>query len=109
MRALRRLSRAARHLVERDRPVILMYHRVARLAHDPWQLAVWPERFAEQIEALMQLRRVVPLGWLAAQLTQGRVPKKVAALTFDDGYADLLANARPTLVQRGCPATVFLV
>ena len=97
MRALRRLSRVARHFVERERPAILMYHRVARVAHDPWQLAVWPERFAEQIEALVQLRRVVPLRWLAAELAQGRVPKKVAAVTFDDGYADILTEARPIL------------
>ena len=86
-----------------------MYHRVARVAHDPWQLAVWPERFTEQIEALMQLRRVVPLRWLAAELAQGRIPKKVAAVTFDDGYADILTEAKPILERQGCPATVFLV
>lgn len=87
----------------------MMYHRVARVAHDPWQLAVRPDRFAEQIEALVHLRRVVPLRWLAAQLAQGRVPRKVAAVTFDDGYADVLAEARPILERYGCPATVFLV
>lgn len=86
-----------------------MYHRVARLAHDPWQLAVWPDRFAGQIEALVQLRRVVPLRWLAAELTQGRVPGKVAAITFDDGYADVLSEAKPVLDRCQCPATVFLV
>ena len=85
-----------------------MYHRVARLAHDPWQLAVWPERFAEQIEALTHLRRVVPLRWLAAQLAQGHVAKNVAAVTFDDGYADILVHAKPVLERQGCPATIFL-
>ena len=109
MRALRKLSRVARHFVERQWPLILMYHRVARVAHDPWQLAVWPDRFAEQIEALVQLRRVVPLRWLAAELARGRVPRKVAAVTFDDGYADVLAEAKPILERYGCPATVFLV
>jgi peptidoglycan/xylan/chitin deacetylase (PgdA/CDA1 family) len=109
MRALRKFNGVARHFVERERPVILMYHRVARLAHDPWQLAVWPERFAEQIAALVQLRRVVPLRWLAAKLAQGRAPKRVAAVTFDDGYADVLAEARPVLEQYECPATIFLV
>jgi peptidoglycan/xylan/chitin deacetylase (PgdA/CDA1 family) len=89
--------------------VILMYHRVARVTSDPWQLAVWPDRFAEQIEALVQLRRVVPLGWLATELARGRVPSKVAVVTFDDGYADVLATARPILEYYSCPATVFLV
>jgi peptidoglycan/xylan/chitin deacetylase (PgdA/CDA1 family) len=109
MRTLRKLSRLARHFGERERPIILMYHRVARVARDPWQLAVWPERFAEQIEALVHLRRVVPLRWLAAELAGGRVPRKAAVLTFDDGYADVLAKARPILERYGCPATVFLV
>lgn len=106
---LRKLRRAARHFVERDRPVILMYHRVARLAHDPWQLAVSPDRFAEQIEALVQCRHVVPLRWLVARLAQGRVPRKVAVVTFDDGYADVLDAARPVLERHTCPATVFLM
>ena len=86
-----------------------MYHRVARPAHDPWQLAVSPERFAEQIEALVQLRPVVPLRWLAAQLAHGRLPPNVAVVTFDDGYSDLLFEARPVLERYSCPATVFLV
>ena len=106
---LHKLRRAARHFVERERPIILMYHRVARLAHDPWQLAVWPDRFAEQIEALVQLRRVVSLRWLSAELARGRLPKRVAAVTFDDGYADVLTQAKPVLERHACPATVFLV
>ena len=102
-------SRVARHFVERERPVILTYHRVARVAHDPWQLAVGPDKFARQIEALVQLRRVVPLRWLAAALAQGHVPRRIAAVTFDDGYADVLAEAKPILERYRCPATVFLV
>jgi peptidoglycan/xylan/chitin deacetylase (PgdA/CDA1 family) len=86
-----------------------MYHRVARLRHDPWRLAVSPDRFVEQIEALAQLRHVVPLRWLAAQIAQGRVPKKAAVVTFDDGYADLLAEAKPVLERYACPATAFIV
>jgi peptidoglycan/xylan/chitin deacetylase (PgdA/CDA1 family) len=86
-----------------------MYHRVARLRRDPWRLAVSPDRFAEQIEALVQLRHVVPLRWLAAQIAQGRVPKKVAVVTFDDGYADLLTEAKPVLERYACPATAFIV
>ena len=101
--SLGKLRRAARRLVERDRPVILMYHWVARPAHDPWHLAVSPDRFAEQIEALVQFRHVVPLPWLVAQLAQGRVPRNAAVVTFDDGYADVLSAARPVLDIAGHP------
>jgi peptidoglycan/xylan/chitin deacetylase (PgdA/CDA1 family) len=109
MRTLRRVKRVVRRFIERERPIILMYHRVAQLTHDPWQLAVSPARFAEQIEALVQLRHVVPLRWLASELTQGRVPKKVAAVTFDDGYVDILTEAKPILERYACPATAFIV
>jgi len=109
MRTLRKVKHRARRLIERERPIILMYHRVAQLTHDPWQIAVSPDRFAAQIEALVQLRNVVPLRWLAAQMAQGCVPKKVAVVTFDDGYVDLLAQAKPVLERYGCPATAFLV
>jgi peptidoglycan/xylan/chitin deacetylase (PgdA/CDA1 family) len=108
-KALLKLNHLARRYLERDRPIIMMYHRVARIEHDPWQLAVWPERFAEQIECLVQLRSVVPLSWLVAELARGRLPKKVAAVTFDDGYADVLTEASPVLERYTCPATVFLV
>jgi peptidoglycan/xylan/chitin deacetylase (PgdA/CDA1 family) len=109
MKVLRKLNRVARRYIERDRPIIMMYHRVARVGYDPWELAVWPDRFAEQIEALAAWRRLVPLRWLAAELVRGRTPSKVAAVTFDDGYADVLAAAKPVLERHACPATVFLV
>jgi peptidoglycan/xylan/chitin deacetylase (PgdA/CDA1 family) len=107
--ALRGFRHVARRFVEREWPLILMYHRVTRVARDPWDLAVWPDRFAEQITALVHLRRVVPLQWLCAELAQGRMPGNVAAITFDDGYADVLTEARPVLERYQCPATVFLV
>jgi peptidoglycan/xylan/chitin deacetylase (PgdA/CDA1 family) len=108
LRRLRRLKRSARRLLERDRPVILCYHRVATVPCDPWALAVHPDRFAEQIEALVQERSVVPLSWLAEELSQGRAPKRIAAVTFDDGYADVLSEGCPILEHFGCPATAFL-
>ena len=109
LRGLRRVKRFARRLLKRDRPVILCYHRVAAVAYDPWTLAVRPVRFAEQIEALVERRRVVPFSWLARELSQGRAPKRTAAVTFDDGYADVLTEGCPILERFGCPATVFLI
>jgi peptidoglycan/xylan/chitin deacetylase (PgdA/CDA1 family) len=85
-----------------------MYHRVARLAHDPWELAITPDRFAEQIEVLTRERRVVPLRRLAEELACVGSGKPLAAVTFDDGYTDVLTAAAPVLRRFGCPATLFV-
>ena len=108
MRRRRAIRRAARHVLRAEQPIVLMYHRVETLAADPWELAVTPERFADQIALLTAARRVVPLSWLAGELAAGRLPRHVAAVTFDDGYGDVFRNARPILEAAGCPATVFI-
>jgi peptidoglycan/xylan/chitin deacetylase (PgdA/CDA1 family) len=103
-----RLKRIVRRIVQHRRPVILMYHRVARPAHDPWRLAVTPEHFTEQIECLTRVRQVVPLSKLAQGVANGQAPRGLAAVTFDDGYVDVLAEAKPVLERFDCPATAFL-
>ena len=108
MRTIRRVRRKLHRWADRHRPVILLYHRVASIDCDPWGLAVPPDRFAEQIEALTRHRKVVPLDLLVAELDRGRAPKDWVAITFDDGYSDLLYEARPVLERCNCPATLFL-
>ncbi len=90
-------------------PVILIYHRVADPMRDVWGITVGPERFAEQIEALKRVRRVVPLGELIAAAASGEAQDPLAAVTFDDGYQDVFTAARPILHRLDCPATVFVV
>jgi len=105
---LRRTARTARRTLRAERPIVLMYHRVETLSHDPWHLAMTPTRFARQIEVLGKTRRIVPLSWLAAKIIAGDMPRRVAAVTFDDGYGDVFINALPVLEAQECPATVFL-
>ena len=90
------------------RPVILMYHRIATPMHDPWQIAVSPATFERQVEMLKQERELVPLSWLIDRLERGLPAGGTAAVTFDDGYVDVLNNGRPVLEKHGCPATMFL-
>ena len=109
MRAvLRRAARAARRTLRAERPVVLMYHRVEALSLGPWNVAVEPSRFSRQIERLCKTRRIVPLSWLADKIIAGDLPRRVAAVTFDDGYGDVFKNALPVLEAQGCQATVFL-
>lgn len=87
-----------------SRPIILMYHRVATLRADPWRLAVSPGNFASQIQTLARTHDVVPLDRIH-EPGQGR---RRVAITFDDGYHDVLSEAVPVLERHDCPATLFL-
>jgi peptidoglycan/xylan/chitin deacetylase (PgdA/CDA1 family) len=85
-----------------------MYHRVAVARHDPWGLAVDPERFEEQIAYVKQHRTPVSMDELVDRLRSKTLPADAVAVTFDDGYRDNLVNAKPVLARHGVPATLFL-
>jgi peptidoglycan/xylan/chitin deacetylase (PgdA/CDA1 family) len=107
-RVLGKWRKLRARILGRVEPLILMYHRVTQLPCDPWRLAVTPDRFAEQIEVLTRRRTVVPLGWLVEKLESGRAPERTVVITFDDGYVDVLRNAKPVLERFGASATAFL-
>ncbi len=104
--ARRALGRGVDRL--RPRALILMYHRVAAVQCDPWELCVSPGHFAAQLEVLREECEVVRLADLLELRRARRVGGRYVAVTFDDGYADNLEAARPLLQRRSCPATFFL-
>ncbi|TIL30714.1 MAG: hypothetical protein E5Y73_29105 [Mesorhizobium sp.] len=107
-RVLLQLGRLVRRRRLRRAPIILMYHRVADIAVDPWSLAVHPARFDEQIDALTRSRQVVHLHELFDVNARGKPGKPLAVVTFDDGYHDVYSNARPILQRHDCPMTLFV-
>lgn len=80
---------------------------------DPdWEspLALSPDAFEACCAWLTRNRRVVDLGSAVEMMDRSwRLPRGVAALTFDDGYASLYDHAFPILRHYGLPATVFVV
>jgi peptidoglycan/xylan/chitin deacetylase (PgdA/CDA1 family) len=90
------------------RALILMYHRITRLPNDPHLLAVTPEHFAEHLDIIRQMGHPISLSDLAQAIQKGRVPNRAIAVTFDDGYADNLHEAKPLLDAAGVPVTVFV-
>jgi peptidoglycan/xylan/chitin deacetylase (PgdA/CDA1 family) len=88
--------------------VILLYHRVAELRSDPWELSVTPRHFADHLEILRQHGRPLRLRQLVRALRDGNVPDRSVVVTFDDGYADNFCQARPLLERYEVPATFFL-
>jgi peptidoglycan/xylan/chitin deacetylase (PgdA/CDA1 family) len=87
---------------------VLCYHSV----EPGWtsSLAVEPEAFARQAAWLRARRRVLPLAEALPRLDASwRLPRGMAALTFDDGFASLYEHVLPVLTREKLPATVFLV
>lgn len=91
-----------------SRGVILMYHRVADVLSDPWQLAVSPKNFEEQMKVLQKYGNCMELKEMAKKLEKGKQLEKAIAITFDDGYADNYLNAKPLLEKYNIPATIFV-
>jgi peptidoglycan/xylan/chitin deacetylase (PgdA/CDA1 family) len=106
----RRLRQVVRRVQNRLAPggLILLYHRVAEIGSDPWALCVSPSHFAEHLEVLQKLGYTVQLQQLNQTLQHGKRPERQVAITFDDGYADNLYNAKPLLERYEIPATIFL-
>ena len=106
MRAL--LRRLRGHRRRHPQPVILMYHRIAAPAVDPWGLAVHPDRFEAQLAWLATKRTPLSMPEFVRRLDAGSLPDAAVGVTFDDGYVDNLEQAGPRLSAAGVPATVFL-
>ncbi len=85
-----------------------MYHCVAEVGSDPWSLYVTPSHFAEHLEVLRKYGHPLQLQQLNQALQDGNCPRGAVAVTFDDGYANNLHNAKPLLERYDIPATVFL-
>jgi peptidoglycan/xylan/chitin deacetylase (PgdA/CDA1 family) len=83
-----------------------MYHRVADVVTDPWNLCVSPQFFDDQMAFLQSALDPVPLSEITAPSTTGR---SRVAVTFDDGYVDNVTNALPILETRNIPATIFII
>ncbi|MBF2004217.1 MAG: polysaccharide deacetylase family protein [Chlorogloeopsis fritschii C42_A2020_084] len=85
-----------------------MYHRICEVDLDPWGLCVTPQHFAEQLEVLQKHTHPLSLKQLVQAYRDGNVPNRAVVVTFDDGYADNLHNAKPLLEEYNTPATVFV-
>jgi|WetSurMetagenome_2_1015567.scaffolds.fasta_scaffold18451_2 peptidoglycan/xylan/chitin deacetylase (PgdA/CDA1 family) len=95
------------------RQLILLYHRIlpsSRADNIDHHLAVSVEEFSAQMDILLANAKIMPLIDLIQPRRQGQENdlRKEVAITFDDGYADLLLHALPVLAERQIPASLFL-
>lgn len=96
-------------------PLIVGYHRVVedfaamRRTSIPAML-ITRRTFEQQVDWIAHRFRVTTLDEIGSRLESGEpFDERLAAITFDDGYADLYHNAFPILRRKGHPATVFVV
>jgi peptidoglycan/xylan/chitin deacetylase (PgdA/CDA1 family) len=86
---------------------VLMYHSVSAVSGPLRDLAVPPERLAEQLDALARAGyRLVGLSEALDLLATGTAGPLVA-VTFDDGYRDILTAGVPALHGIGARATLY--
>lgn len=88
--------------------VILEYHRISKVVPDPHSLGVSPEHFSEHLEVLASRYTPTSLATMVDALGEGHIDPGSVAVTFDDGYADNLINAKPTLESHDIPAVFFV-
>jgi peptidoglycan/xylan/chitin deacetylase (PgdA/CDA1 family) len=96
-------SRYKRHAL------ILGYHQVAEKANDVYGICVTPDHFQEQMEVLHRYAHSIHLKDLTNGIKGGQFPDHSVAVTFDDGYSDLLYTVKPILEAYRIPSTVFIV
>jgi peptidoglycan/xylan/chitin deacetylase (PgdA/CDA1 family) len=92
--------------------VVLCYHNVVAAhpggtgapgAHLP------RDAFCRQMQWVAARYTVVPLLELVQRLVHGKSLRRLAAVTFDDGYRGVLAHALPVVRDLGLPVTIFVV
>lgn len=91
---------------------VLLYHSVDRRcspAYARWMVS--PERFSEQMKALIDAGyRSGTISELAAAMRGlTTLPQKSVFITFDDGLADFMDGALPILDEYGLSSTLYVV
>ncbi|HRQ37267.1 MAG TPA: polysaccharide deacetylase family protein [Chloroflexota bacterium] len=111
LKGVKTMRQAARWLRSRwgQQVLILGYHRVADVADDPYGVVVRPSHFAAQMATLRREAHPISLMKAYEGLQTGQLPRRAVVVTFDDGYTDILWQARPLLAQYDIPFTAFVV
>ena len=88
--------------------VVLQYHHVSDTT--PASTSISIAQFSLHMHYLNQHHfNVMPLPEIIQKLQQGKtLPEKTVAITFDDGYTNVLTNAAPILSQYNFPYTIFV-
>jgi peptidoglycan/xylan/chitin deacetylase (PgdA/CDA1 family) len=91
-----------------DAPRVICYHGVCEEPPDEW--SVTPRQLRDHLELITRQRTPVALAEVVAWLMGEReLPPRAVAVTFDDGYRDVLTHAAPLLAEYRVPGAAFVV
>ena len=108
-----RLTRLVAWL-NRRKVTILCYHSVTKQKEnnrsDPHKLHLSIDSFLRHLDYLQAHYRIVSLDeFVRARRENTSLPANAAVLTFDDGVRNFLTVVAPLLLERGLPATSFIM
>jgi peptidoglycan/xylan/chitin deacetylase (PgdA/CDA1 family) len=104
-RITRNISRSAPNRPA-TRLIVFVLHAVNQARSD---MSVSPERFREQMHALLEAGyRPLAIDSVLETLSGRELSAPAFAVTFDDGYESVVTQALPILESLSIPATVFL-
>ncbi len=90
-----------------DSAVVLLYHHVSE--DTPASTSVTPEQFKTHMTWLAENYKVMPLQDITEALKNKQtLPENAVAVTFDDGYRNILENGHPVMQSLKLPYTVFI-
>lgn len=87
---------------------VLIFHRVTPEPDPLFPYEMHARRFDALLRRVSAAFRVMTVGEAHAALSNGSLPRRALAITFDDGYADNAEVALPILQRHGLKATFFV-
>lgn len=93
--------------------VVLLYHRLYENANGNSSinnnLFIDVKRFSQHLEYINEIGKIISLDEMVSKIVRGEKPDKLyVALTFDDGYADVIKLGLPLFKRYSTSVTFFI-
>lgn len=95
-------------ILSKDKLSVFLFHKVPLCADPLIPGDITLAGFERMLDQVVSQFRVLPLEEAVTRLHSGRLPRRAACITFDDGYIDWMQGAAPALRKRSLHATFFI-
>lgn len=102
------ISRLLLQSLSKDKLSVFLFHKVPLQCDPLVPHDVNMARFEHLLDSTFARFNVLPLEDAVKRLQSGRLPRRAACITFDDGYTDWMTGALPALQRRNLHATFFI-